>query len=196
MAAFVALVRAVNVGGTGKLPMSRTQGDRARRWDLPAYAPTSPAAMWSLPAANPKPPMKKAHGNAAASLRRQACRRVGTQPPRRWQAILKDNPFPRAAPNRNRRAYSSISAPPRDTLAARSRPEGTSRSDWASARSTSTMATAWRQSKLVVPAARTGTARNMNTVANARKDGRRFVGVYGRAITPPVIGIGTPVVAG
>ena len=83
------------------------------------------------------------------------------------QAVLTDNPFPKAAPNRTVAVFLD-DPPPADTLAAVK-----GRKDEQIGLGTREIyihyGDGMGQSKLVVPAAKAGTARNMNTVATLAK---------------------------
>jgi uncharacterized protein (DUF1697 family) len=161
MGAFAALLRAVNVGGTGKLPMSDLKNiceelgfDAVRTYIASGNVVfTSRKSEAAVKAALEK--QLEAHaGKPVGVLLRSAAEMA---------QVLSDNPFPKAAPNRTMAVFLDR-APPPDTLSGiRGRrdeeiklgrreiyihyPDG--------------MGT----SKLVIAAAKTGTARNMNTVA-------------------------------
>ncbi len=165
MTAFVALLRAVNVGGTGKLPMSDL---KEMCEDLGFGSVRTYIASGNVVFASRKSEaaVKAAPGKAAGSLRRQASRRAGAHR-RRDGAGARRQPVSGcgAQPDRGdlpRRA------PPADTLAAvRGRKDeeiGLGRREIYVH-----YGDGMAKSKLVVPAAKAGTARNINTVATLAK---------------------------
>ena len=161
MGAFVALLRAVNVGGTGKLPMSDLKSIcEALGFD---------AVRTYIASGNVVFTSRKSEAAIKASLEKQLAAYAGkpvgvlVRSAAEMAQVFSDNPFPKAAPNRTMAVFLDR-APPSDTLAGvrgqrdeeirLGRREIYIRYDQG-------MGT----SKLVIPAARTGTARNMNTVA-------------------------------
>ena len=161
MGSFVALLRAVNVGGTGKLPMSElkdiceTLGFESVRTFIASgnVVFTSRKSEAAIKAALEKR-LQAYAGKPVGVLVRTAAEMA---------QILADNPFPKAAPNRVMAVFLD-QTPPADALtSARGRrdeqiqlgrreiyihyPDGMAKS------------------KLVISATKTGTARNMNTVA-------------------------------
>ena len=165
MAAFIALLRAVNVGGTGKLPMSEL---KQMCEGLAFTAVRTYIASGNVVFASRKSEsaVKKA---LEAQLQSYAGKPVGVlvRTAAEMQAVLKDNPFPKAAPNRTVAIF--LDKPPSaDTLAT------------VKGRKDEQIGLGKReiyihygdgmgQSKLVVPAAKAGTARNMNTIAMLAK---------------------------
>jgi uncharacterized protein (DUF1697 family) len=161
MTAFVALLRAVNVGGTGKLPMKElvamceTAGFRSVR----TYIASGNAVFTS--------DKSEARVKAAleGSLLAYAGKPVGVlvRTAAEIAGVLANNPFPKA-PSKWTVAIFLDEAPPPDALKSLSgqRDEevrlGTRE---IYVRYGSGMGT----SKLKIPAARAGTARNMNTIA-------------------------------
>ena len=138
MTAFVALLRAVNVGGTGKLPMSELKAMcKALGFEnVRTYIASGNVVFVSRKS---EAAVKKA---LEARLEAYAGKAVGVmvRTAAEMQAVLKDNPFPKAAGNRTVAIFLDA-PPPADTLAA---VKGmTKKSDWAPARSTSTTARAW-----------------------------------------------------
>jgi uncharacterized protein (DUF1697 family) len=165
VASFVALLRAVNVGGTGKLPMSdlKEMCETLGFGGVRTYIASGNVVFTSRKS-------EAAVKNALeARLEAYAGKRVGVlvRSAAEVQAVLADNPFPKAAANRTLAVFLDHS-PPADTLAAvRGRKDeqiGLGRRE-IYIHYGDTMA----KSKLVVPAAKTGTARNMNTVAALAK---------------------------
>ena len=161
MGAFVAVLRAVNVGGTGKLPMSDLKdiceelGFGAIRTFIASgnVVFTSRKSEAAIKAALEKR-LQAYAGKPVGVLVRSAAEMA---------QVLADNPFPKAAPNRTMAVFLDR-APPKDTL------------DGVRGQKDEEIRLGRREiyihygegmakSKLVIPAAKTGTARNMNTVA-------------------------------
>ena len=165
MGAFVALLRAVNVGGTGKLPMS----------DLKALCEELGfgAVRTFIASGNVVFTSRKSESAIKAALEKQlavyAGKPVGVliRSAAEMAQVLADNPFPKAAPNRVMALFLD-QAPPADTLAGLR-----GRRDEQIQLGRREIYIHYGQgmgtSKLVIPAARTGTARNMNTVATLAK---------------------------
>jgi uncharacterized protein (DUF1697 family) len=165
MGSFVALLRAINVGGTGKLPMSDL---RAICEELGFEAVRTFIASGNVVFTSRK---SEAAIKTALEKRLQtyAGKPVGVlvRSAAEMAQVLSDNPFQKAAPNRTMAVFLDR-APPADTLAGvrgrRNEELGLGRRE---------IYILYDQgmgtSKLVVPAAKTGTARNMNTVATLAK---------------------------
>jgi uncharacterized protein (DUF1697 family) len=165
MASFIALLRAVNVGGTGKLPMS----------DLKEICEASGLAGVRTYIASGNVVFTSGKSEAAvkkaleARLQAYAGKPVGVlvRSATEMQAVLTDNPFPKAPGNRVVAVFLDA-APPADTLAA-----VRGQKDEAIGLGRREIYIHYREgiakSKLVVAAAKTGTARNMNTVAALSK---------------------------
>jgi uncharacterized protein (DUF1697 family) len=161
MAQYIALLRAVNVMGTGKLPMAHLAtlcGDAGF-----ARARTYIASGNVVFVSRASPARVKAE--LQARLLAYAGRSVGVmvRTASEMAAVLKANPFPKANPSRAVVIFLD-QAPPSDAL------------DHASGVNDEEMRLGVREiyvhypggqgtSKLRIPAAKTGTARNMNTVA-------------------------------
>jgi uncharacterized protein (DUF1697 family) len=170
MPTFIVLLRAVNVGGTGKLPMTDLTRlcSKAGFTDVQTYIASGNVVFDSN---------KSAHEVKAAleaSLKRYAGKPVGvvvrTGP--EMAAVLEANPFREAPPN-SAVAIFLDAPPPRDTL------------DKISGQKDEKVALGRREiyvwygegmgrSKLRIPAAAQGTARNMNTVAKLAAMARRM----------------------
>ena len=161
MTAFVALLRAVNVGGTGKLPMSdlETLCAKAGFKEIQTYIASGNVVFKSA--------LSEARVKAAleAALAKYAGKPVGVlvRTAAEMAQALAVNPFHERAPNRTVAIFLD-KPPPADTL------------DQVSGRDNEEVALGRREiyvhygeglarSKLKIPAARAGTARNMNTVA-------------------------------
>src|SRR5579862_8304584 len=161
MTRHVALVRAANVGGTGKLPMRKLKSlcADAGFTRIETYIASGNVVFDSeLP-----PPKVKAE--LEARLRAYARKPVGVivRTAAETAAVLRTNPFPKAEP-RHTHAIFLDARPPRDAL------------DHAVGRNDEEMRLGKREifvhypngmgrSKLKIPATKTGTGRNMNTVA-------------------------------
>lgn len=165
MAAFIALLRAVNVGGTGKLPMTELKAmcESLGFTGVRTYIASGNVVFASRKSESA---VKKALETALESY---AGKPVGVmvRSAAEMAQVLADNPFPKMAPNRTMAVFLDA-APPTDTLKA------------AKGRKDEEIKLGRReiyihygegmgQSKLVVPAAKTGTARNMNTIAALAK---------------------------
>jgi uncharacterized protein (DUF1697 family) len=165
MAVFIALLRAVNVGGTGKLPMAdfKTICEAAGCAKVRTYIASGNAVFESK--------QSEADLKAAleAGLEEYAGKpvRVLVRTRAEMAAVLKANPFPKAAANRTVAVFLD-DPPPVDTIS------------FIAGRNGEGVALGLREiyvhygdgmagSKLKIPAAKTGTARNMNTVAKLIK---------------------------
>lgn len=161
MTAFVALLRAVNVGGTGKLPMTELAAMcAAAGFDkVKTYIASGNVVFTSRKSeAAVKQVLEKAMADYAGKPVGVLVRTAGEM-----AAVLAANPFPTAAPNRCVAIFLDA-APAKNCLAAATHVNGEE------------MALGQREiyvhygdgmadSKLKIPAAAAGTARNMNTVA-------------------------------
>jgi uncharacterized protein (DUF1697 family) len=161
MGAFVALLRAVNVGGTGKLPMS----DLKEICEEMGFA----AIRTYIASGNVVFTSRKSEAAIKAALEKRleayARKPVGVlvRTAAEMARILSDNPFPKAAPNRTMAVFLDR-VPPADTLTGI---RGRRDEQIALGRREIYIhyGEGMAKSKLVIPAAKTGTARNMNTVA-------------------------------
>ncbi|HWZ40556.1 MAG TPA: DUF1697 domain-containing protein [Bradyrhizobium sp.] len=161
MASFVALLRAVNVGGTGKLPMSDL---KAMCEELGFTAVRTYIASGNVVFAS-----RKSEAAVKAALEKRLAAYAGkavgvlVRSAAEMAQVSADNPFPKAAPNRTMAIFLD-EPPPKDTLAAvRGRKDeeiGLGKREIYVH-----YGDGMGQSKLVIPAAKAGTARNMNTVA-------------------------------
>jgi uncharacterized protein (DUF1697 family) len=161
MAAFIALLRAVNVGGTGKLPMG----------DLKAMCEASGFSGVRTYIASGNVVFKSGKSEAAvkkaleAKLEAYAGKLVGVlvRSAAEMQGVLNNNPFPKAPANRVVAVFLDRS-PPADTLTA-VRGQKDEAIELGRREIYIHYGEGIAKSKLVVPAAKTGTARNMNTIA-------------------------------
>ncbi|WP_339748072.1 DUF1697 domain-containing protein [uncultured Maricaulis sp.] len=161
MTAFIALLRAVNVGGTGKLPMN----------ELVAMCEGLGYGAVKTWIASGNVVFTSDHTEARVKADLEACLEAWAGKPvgimvrtaDQMHAVLKANPFPDAAPNRTVAIFLDA-APASDCL------------DAVKGRKAEEIQLGVREiyvhygagmgnSKLVIPAAKAGTARNMNTIA-------------------------------
>jgi uncharacterized protein (DUF1697 family) len=161
MTAFIALLRAVNVGGTGKLPMTELKAmcEAAGFAKVRTYIASGNVVFASKASeAAVKAALEK-------KLRAYAGKEVGVavRTAAEMKAVLKNNSFPKAAPSRTLTIFLDT-PPPADAL------------DQAKNVENEEMRLGAReiyvhygdgmgQSRLKIPAAAAGTGRNMNTVA-------------------------------
>jgi len=161
MTRYIALLRAVNVGGTGKLPMVdlRTLCQDAGFVRVETYIASGNVVFESKAAAS------KVKAELEARLFDYAGKPVGVvvRTAAEMLAALKANPFPNKEPHHTYAIFLDRS-PPRDAL------------DHVAGRNEEKLClgdseiyvhypSGMGHSKLKIPAAKTGTARNMNTVA-------------------------------
>jgi uncharacterized protein (DUF1697 family) len=161
MNAYVALIRAANVGGTGKLPMSdlRELCERAGFLKVRTYIASGNVVFAS--------PESEARVKAAleAALEAYASKPVGVlvRTAAELREVLAGNPFPDASPSKTVAIFLD-EPPPGDAL------------ERATGRAGEEVRLGAREvyvhygdgmarSRLKIPAARTGTARNINTIA-------------------------------
>jgi uncharacterized protein (DUF1697 family) len=161
MAVFIALLRAVNVGGTGKLPMAdfRAICEAAGCAKVRTYIASGNAVFES----------RRSEADVKAALEARLKEYAGkpvqvlVRTHAEMAAVLKANPFPKAAANRTVAIFLDA-PPPVDAI------------EQIAGRSSEEVELGVREifvhygdrmagSKLKIPAAKTGTARNMNTVA-------------------------------
>ena len=161
MTSYVALLRAVNVGGTGKLPMTELAAmcERVGFSNVRTYIASGNVVLQS---AKSEAQVKKL---LEAALADYASKPVGVmvRTAAEMAAVLAANPFPERANNLTH-AFFLDAAPPADTLE-----KVTNRNGEEIQLGTREIYVFYPdgagQSKLKIPAAKTGTARNMNTVA-------------------------------
>lgn len=161
MTTYVALLRAVNVGGTGNLPMAELKAMcvAAGFAKVQTYIASGNVVFQSAASE------KRVKALLAERLAAYAGKRVGVvvRTASEIAAVLKASSFPKAAPNRTVVIFLD-EAPPTDAL------------KHATGRADEEMRLGAREiylhygdgmasSKLKIPAAKLGTARNMNTVA-------------------------------
>lgn len=161
MTAFIALLRAVNVMGTGKLPMADLKSlcEGAGFVKVRTYIASGNVVFES------KKPEAQVKALLEAALAAYAAKPIGVavRTAAEMAAILADNPFPKAAPSRTVAIFLD-KPPPRDAL------------QHVTGRNGEDVRLGKREiyvhypngigvSKLKILAANAGTARNMNTVA-------------------------------
>ena len=161
MTAFIALLRAVNVGGTGKLPMTELKAmcEAAGFKAVRTYIASGNVVFES------EAPEAKVKAALEAALHAYAGKAVGAmvRTGAEMAQVLKRNPFPHAATNRTVAIFLD-DAPPTDAL------------EKVSGQQNEELGLGTREiyvhygdgmahSKLKIPAAKSGTARNLNTIA-------------------------------
>jgi uncharacterized protein (DUF1697 family) len=161
MAIFVGLLRAINVGGTGKLPMKELVAlcDQLGFTSVKTYIQSGNVVFAS------KLSEQSAQLKLKAALTKKLGKDVGVtlRTAQELQATLKHNPFPKAPPNRVIVVFVNEKLP-KNTLANVSSPGGEE------------LKLADREvyvyypaglgvSKLKLPVAKIGTGRNLNTIA-------------------------------
>ena len=165
MGSFVALLRAVNVGGTGKLPMSELKamceelGFAAVRTYIASgnvvfTLGTSEAAIKTALE-------KRLHAYAGAPVG------VLVRSAAEMAQVSADNPFPKATPNRTVAIF--LDRAPHEDALADIRGQNSEELRLGRREIYVHYGDGMGTSKLVIPAAKTGTARNMNTVATLAK---------------------------
>src|ERR1700744_381781 len=114
MAAFVALLRAVNVGGTGKLPMSELKAmcEELGFTSVRTYIASGNVVFGS----------RKSEGAIKSALEKRLAAYAGkpvgvlVRNAAEMAEVSAKNPFPKAAPNRTMAIFLN-EAPPKDTVA-------------------------------------------------------------------------------
>jgi uncharacterized protein (DUF1697 family) len=161
MTRYVALLRAVNVGGTGKLPMAELRSicEAAGFARVETYIASGNVVFES----SAKPAKVKSELEARLLAYAGKPSAVVLRTAAELAAVLKANPFPTAEP---KHTYAILldERPPRDAL---EHVVGQSDEEMRLGEREIFVhyASGMGRSKLRIPAAKTGTARNMNTVA-------------------------------
>jgi uncharacterized protein (DUF1697 family) len=161
MPTYIALLRAVNVGGTGKLPMAELKAMCAAEGftKIQTYIASGNVVFAARPSA------AKVKALLEARFRSYAGKSVGVivRTPEEMAAILESNPFPRSVPGGTVAIFLD-QAPPANALA-----DVRGRKDEELCLGKREIYVAYGsgmgRSKLKIPAAQNGTARNMNTIA-------------------------------
>lgn len=161
MAVFIALLRAVNVGGTGKLPMATLKELCAAEGFKNAK---TYIASGNVVFETTKSPVKIKTG-LEKRLEKYAGKPVGVivRSASEMDAILKDNPFPKAAPNRTLALF--LDQPPKPDAIKNLKGQKNEELRLGAREIYVHYGEGMATSKLVIPAAKSGTMRNMNTVA-------------------------------
>jgi len=158
---FIALLRAVNVGGTGKLPMSDLKAlcEKAGFENVRTYIASGNVVFKS------DKTEVQVKQTLEAALQKYAGKPVGVmvRTASEMAEVLTKNPFPDCAPNRTVAIFLD-EAPPKSAL---SDVNGKKNEEIKLGRREIYVhyGDGMGQSKLKIPAAKTGTARNINTVA-------------------------------
>jgi len=165
MGSYVALLRAVNVGGTGKLPMSELKAmcEEPGFSGVRTYIASGNVVFTSRKSETAiKAALEKCLAAYAAAPVGVLVRDAGE-----LARVVAENPFPKAAPNRTVAIFLDR-APPTDALAGI---RGRKNEELQLGRREIYVhyGEGMAASKLVIPAAKTGTARNMNTIATLAK---------------------------
>jgi uncharacterized protein (DUF1697 family) len=161
MTAYIALLRAVNVGGTGKLPMAELKAmcEDARFKTVRTYIASGNVVFDS--SLSEKAVKQQLERRLLSYAGKPVSVMVRTA--EEMAEVLARNPFPNAPGNRTKAIFLDA-APHRDALAAMS-----GRVDEQVALGQREIYVVYGEnmarSKLKIPAAKNGTARNMNTVA-------------------------------
>jgi len=161
MTSFVALLRAVNVGGTGKLPMSDLKEicEELGFASVRTYIASGNVVFTSRESEAAIKAALEKRLEAYADKPVGALVRTGAE----MAQVFADNPFPKAAPNRTMAVFLDR-APPADTLAG-IRGQRDEQVRLGRREIYIHYGQGMAASKLVIDAAKSGTARNMNTVA-------------------------------
>ncbi len=161
MKTFVALLRAVNVGGTGKLAMSELKAicEAAGFADVRTFIASGNVIFGS---AKSEAQIKAA---LEARLKAHAGKPVGVlvRTAAELAAVLRANPFPEAAPNRTLAVF--LDKPPPATCLAEISGQAGEEVRLGKREIYVHYGEGMAKSKLRIPAAADGTARNMNTIA-------------------------------
>lgn len=161
MSTWIALLRAVNVGGTGKLPMAelRAMCEDAGFKDVRTYIASGNVVLSSMSSE------KQVKSVLEKMLEKYAGKPVGVlvRTSAEMAEVLAHNPFPHAAPNRTVAIFLEI--PP--SAGALDAIKGGSNEEIALGKREIYVhyGDGMAETKLRIPAAKAGTARNMNTVA-------------------------------
>ncbi|MBX3501208.1 MAG: DUF1697 domain-containing protein [Alphaproteobacteria bacterium] len=161
MTVYIALLRAVNVGGTGLLPMAELRAicEASGFAQVRTYIASGNVVFSARPSA------AKVKALLEERLQARAGKpvRVAVRTADEMDAVLKANPFP-DAPARRVVAIFLDEAPPADALS-RARGRGSEEMRLGVREIYVRYGEDMGRSKLDIPAARPGTARNMNTIA-------------------------------
>lgn len=161
MASYVALLRAVNVGGTGKLPMSTLlkMCEAAGFEEVRTYIASGNVVFKS------RLKERKVKALLEERLASYAGKPVGVliRTAEEMRAVLAANPFPTAPANRTVAIF--LDQPPPPQALAEIRGKRSERLALGAREIYVAYGEGMADSKLVIPAAKAGTARNINTIA-------------------------------
>ncbi len=161
MTSFIALLRAANVGGTGKLPMSdlKTMCERIGFLQVRTYIASGNVLFVS------KLPESKVKSSLEAALAKYAGKPVGVhvRTAAEMAAVVAANPFPKAAPNRTVAIF--LDKPPAADILQAVTGQKDEEVRLGLREIYVHYADGMADSRLKIPAAKAGTARNMNTTA-------------------------------
>jgi len=165
MAGYVALLRAVNVGGTGKLPMNELKAmcEELGLSSVRTYIASGNVVFTS----------RKAEFAIKSALEKRLAAYAGkpvgvmVRSAAEMAQVAADNPFPKAAPNRTLAIFLD-EKPPKNALSG-VRGQKDEQIKLGRREIYVHYGDGMGQSKLVIPAAKAGTARNLNTVATLAK---------------------------
>ena len=170
MPTYIALLRAVNVGGTGKLPMTELTAMCAAEnfTKIQTYIASGNVVFCA------KQPEAKVKAALEKRLRAYAGKHVGVvvRTADEMAAVLSSNPFPTCPPNSTVAIFLD-SAPAPDALETM-RGQGDEMVRLGTREVYIAYGAGMARSKLKIPAADGGTARNMNTIKKTRRDCRRL----------------------
>jgi uncharacterized protein (DUF1697 family) len=162
MTAFVALLRAVNVGGTGKLPMTELTAmcEKLGFEKVQTYIASGNVVFRSSKSE------KAVKAALDTALQAYFGKPVGVmvRTAGEMKEVLADNPFPKAAPNHTIAIFLDA-APPADTLRKISGATGEEVRLGKREIYVNYADVHMARSKLKIPAGQAGTGRNMNTIA-------------------------------
>jgi uncharacterized protein (DUF1697 family) len=158
---FVALLRAVNVGGTGKLPMS----DLKAMCEAAGFAGVRTFIASGNVVFGSEKSEAQIKAALEARLKAYAGKPIGVlvRTAAELAAVLKANPFPQAAPNRTVAIF--LNKPPPATCLAEISGQAGEEVRLGNREIYVHYGDGMAKSKLRIPAAAEGTARNMNTIA-------------------------------
>lgn len=165
MAKYVALLRAINVGGTGKLPMSdlKAMCEEAGFAHVQTYIASGNVVFES------KAPEAKVKAELEKRLHAYAGKPMGVvvRTAAEMAAVVKANPFPKASPSQAVAIFLD-QPPPADAL---KHAVGVNDEEMRLGKREIFIhyASGIGKSKLRIPAAKAGTMRNMNTIAKLAK---------------------------
>jgi len=161
MPAFIVLLRAVNVGGTGKLPMAELKAMCIAEGysNVQTYIASGNVVIETK--ARPDKIKTAIEGRLRSYAGKPSSVVVRTA--KEMAAVLASNPFPKAAPNRTIAIF--LDEPPPKSALADVRGLKGEELRLGTREIYVHYGEGMRESKLIIPAAKSGTARNMNTVS-------------------------------